>query len=129
MSVIVKTDRARWTATVKSASDLASAALAEQMLNDSEPFVPKSGGSSQSSGNLRESGRMDEGESGVRYLIWDTVYALSQWFGIVKCHGRKYRVHHYTTPGTGTKWVDKAKKQRVKDWNIVAQKGFDGGFK
>ena len=127
MSVIVKTDRTKWTATVKTASDLAAAALAEQMLNDSEPFVPLSGGSSQSSGNLRESGRIDKGESGVRYLIWDTVYALYQWFGVR--HDGTHRVHHYTTPGTGTKWVDRAKQQYAADWQKVAQSHFNGGFR
>ena len=122
MAVIVKTDRARWTQAMEHASGLAAYALAEQMLADSEKFVPYSGGSSQSAGGLRESGHIDRGESGRIYLVWDTVYALYQWFGI-RADGT-HPVRRYTTPGTGTQWVEKARAQHGDQWHEIVQKAF-----
>lgn len=127
MSVIVKTDRAKWINAINKAKDKAAYALAEQMLADSEKFVPFSAGSSQSAGNLRESGKVVQGESSGRfYLVWDTVYALYQWFG-VRADGT-HRVRNYTTPGTGTQWVEKAKAQFFGRWQKIAQKEFSDGL-
>lgn len=127
MSVIVKTDKAKWIDAINQAAGKAAYALAEQMLADSEKFVPFSAGSSQSAGNLRESGKVVQGEtSGRFYLVWDTVYALYQWFG-VRADG-SYRVQHYTTPGTGTQWVEKAKAQFSDRWQKIAQKEFTDGL-
>lgn len=127
MAVIVKTDRAKWTATMNHARDVALYALAEQMLADSEQFVPYSGGSIQSAGNLRESGRVEPGESGRLYLVWDTVYALFQWFG-VRADGT-HRVRRYTTPGTGKQWVELAKARYQARWNEIVQKAFTEGMR
>lgn len=122
MAVIVKTDKAKWIGAINAASDLASYALAEQMLADSEKYVPYSAGSSQSAGGLRESGKAERGESGRMYLVWDTVYALFQWFG-VRADGT-HRVRHYTTAGTGTQWVEKARAAHEAEWREIAQKKF-----
>ena len=127
MSVIVKTDKAKWINAINNASEKACYALAEQMLADSEKFVPYSGGSSQSAGNLRESGKVEKGESGKMYLVWDTVYALYQWFGI-RADGT-HPVKNYTTPGTGKQWVEKAKTQYNDRWRDIAQKGLTGALK
>ena len=126
MAVIVKTDRAKWTATMRHATDLAKYALAEQMLADSEQFVPYSGGSVQSAGGLRESGHIVPGDSGRIYLVWDTVYALYQWFG-VRADGT-HRVRRYTTPGTGKQWVDTAKARFGPRWSQIVQKAFTEGL-
>lgn len=126
MAVIVKTDRAKWTAAMTHATGLAKHALAEQMLADSEAFVPYSGGSIQSAGGLRESGHIVDGESGRVYIVWDTVYALYQWFG-VRADGT-HRVRHYTTPGTGRMWVDTAKARFAARWQEIAQKAFSEGL-
>ena len=122
MAVIVKTDKAKWIGAINAASELASYALAEQMLADSEKHVPYSAGSSQSAGGLRDSGRVERGESGRMYLVWDTVYALFQWFG-VRADGT-HRVRHYTTAGTGTQWVEKARAAHEAEWREIAQKKF-----
>lgn len=122
MSVIVKTDRAKWHREINRASEVAVYALAEQMLADSERFVPYSGGSSQSAGNLRESGRVEKGESGNMYLVWDTVYALYQWFGMRR--DGTHVVRNYTTPGTGKLWVEEAKGKYKDRWDTIAQKSF-----
>lgn len=122
MAVIVKTDKAKWIGAINQASDAAAYALAEQMLADSESFVPYSAGSIQSAGHLREHGTVEKGESGRYYLVWDAVYALFQWFG-VRADG-SHRVRNYTTPGTGTQWVDKAKAEHQTQWREIAQKAF-----
>lgn len=126
MAVIVKTDRQKFSGVMGKAADLAMYALAEQMLADSEKYVPFSGGSSQSAGNLRESGKVVKGEDGVFYLVYDCVYALYQWFG-VRADG-SHRVTHYTTAGTGKLWVEEAKKKYAKRWADIAQKGFNRGL-
>ena len=122
MAVIVKTDKAKWIGAINAASELASYALAEQMLADSEKYVPYSAGSTQSAGGLRDSGRVERGEGGRMYLVWDTVYALYQWFG-VRADGT-HRVRHYTTAGTGTQWVEKARAAHEAEWREIAQKKF-----
>lgn len=125
MAVIVKTDRQKLQQVLDKASELAAYALAEQMLADSEKFVPYSGGSIQSAGGLRESGKVVRGDNGAFYLVWDTVYALYQWFG-VRADGT-HRVTHYTTPGTGKQWVEAARNQYGKRWQEIAQKEFTKG--
>lgn len=128
MAVIVKTDRGKWAQAISKASDTATYALAEQMLQDSEKFIPYSGGSSQSAGNLRESGHIVKGEEkGVMYLVWDTVYALYQWFGI-RADG-SHPVHNYTTPGTGKLWVEEARKQYGDRWQDIINKKFGEALK
>ena len=126
MAVIVKTDRQKFNKVIGKASGMAAYALAEQMLADSEKFVPYSGGSIQSAGNLRESGKVVKGEDGAYYLVWDTVYALYQWYGI-RADGT-HKVTHYTTPGTGKQWVETARAQYGDRWQKVAQKSFNGGL-
>jgi hypothetical protein len=127
MSVIVKTNKQKWVNEINKASGVAAYALAEQMLADSEKFVPFSAGSSQSAGGLRESGHVVKGEGGTMYLVYDTVYALYQWFGI-RADGT-HRVKNYTTAGTGRQWVDKAKEQYGDRWRDIAQKDFTGALK
>lgn len=127
MSVIVKTNKAKWKSVVDTASGVAAYALAEQMLADSEKFVPYSGGSSQSAGGLREAGHVVKGESGEMYIVWDTVYALYQWYGI-RADGT-HKVKNYTTSGTGKQWVEKAKGQYNDRWRDIAQKSFTGALK
>ena len=127
MSVIVKTNKQKWVNAINNASGVAAYALAEQMLADSEKYVPLSGGSSQSAGGLRESGHVVQGEGGNLYIVYDTVYALYQWFGI-RADG-SHKVHNYTTAGTGKQWVDKAKEQNADRWRDIAQKSFSGALK
>ena len=126
MAVIVKTDRQKMRRIMGQASERAAYALAEQMLADSERFVPYSAGSIQSAGNLRESGKVVKGENGVFYLVWDTVYALYQWYG-VRADG-SHKVRNYTTPGTGKQWVEAARAQYGDRWQKIAQKEFNGGL-
>ena len=126
MAVIVKTDRQKFHNVINGAAELARYALAEQMLQDSEKFVPYSGGSVQSAGGLRDSGKIVDGDSGSLYLVWDTVYALYQWYGI-RADGT-HKVNNYTTAGTGKQWVETAKGQYGARWDNIAQKSFTEGL-
>lgn len=126
MSVEIQTDRAKWDDAVNSAADVALYALAEQMLADSERYVPYSAGSIQSAGHLRESGKVERGNSGEFWIVWDAVYALYQWFGMRR--DGSHQVHHYTTPGTGSQWVEKARASNETRWKSIAQKAFDKGL-
>ena len=127
MAVIINTDRMKWKATVNHACDLAAYALAEQMRRDSDKYIPYSGGSIQSAGGLRDSWAIEKGKSGTVYIVWDTVYALYQWFGM-RADG-SHKVSRYTTSGTGTQWVERAKATHGKNWAKIAQKNFTKGFK
>lgn len=128
MSVEIKTDKAAWKAIVGKAAETAAYALAEQILQDSEKYVPFSGGSYQSAGFLRE-GRIDppKGGGSELYLVYDAVYALYQWFGM-RDDGT-HKVRHYTTPGTGTQWVEKARAVYGKRWQSQAQSDFSRELK
>ena len=126
MAVIVKTDRQKFHNAINGAAKLARYALAEQMLADSEQFVPYSAGSVQSAGGLRDSGKIVEGDSDSLYLVWDQVYALYQWYGI-RADGT-HKVTHYTTAGTGKQWVEVAKGRYGARWNDIAQKSFSEGL-
>lgn len=127
MSVIVKTNRKKWLDVVNNASGVAAYALAEQILADSERYTPYSGGSSQSAGGLREAGKVVKGADGAMYVVWDSVYALYQWYGI-RADGT-HAVKHYTTAGTGKQWVEAAKAKHVEQWREIAQKQFTGALK
>lgn len=127
MSIEIKTDKAKWANAISRASERGAYALAQQMFDDSKRFVPSSGGaalgSEQSANNLRMHGRPERGESGEWYLVWDTVYAAYQWFGMRK--DGSHVVRHYTTPGTGKQWVELAKQGNERKWQAIAQKAFN----
>lgn len=127
MSVEIQTDKAKWAKIINHASERGAYALAQQMYDDCERYVPSSGGaalgSEQSANNLRENGRPEPGDSGEWFLVWDTIYALYQWFGMRR--DGSHQVHHYTTPGTGKMWVETAKEANAEKWRIVAQNAFN----
>lgn len=126
MSVEINFNKSKWISTLKAASQKATYALAAQVKADSTKFVPLSGGSTQSEGQLRAA-RIDPGESGEMYVVWDEVYAQYQWFGMRR--DGSHQVHHYTTPGTGTQWAEKARAAYGKNWQKIAQGGFNEGLK
>lgn len=121
MPVQIKTNRALWKSITDAAADVASAALAEQMIGDSRDYIPDDG-----EHILRDSGRIEESNEG-RDLVWDNVYAGYQWFG-VRADGT-HEVENYTTSGTGKAWVDEAKASQGDDWQKVAQNAFSEALK
>lgn len=121
VNVDVKTDRAKWESIVEKAADYAVEGLADQMMSDSLSFIPDDGESL-----LRDAGKIEKTGKGIRHLVWSLVYAGYQWFGVRK--DGTHVVRNYTTPGTGTKWVDRAKARFKSAWDKVAQNGFTKGF-
>lgn len=117
----IKTNQAAWKAAVQAGAEEAVEALANQMMNDSLQYIPKN------RSILRDSGSIKKEKKGVRFLVWRTVYALYQWYG-VRTDGT-HRVKKYTTRGTGTQWVEKAKAKRLSAWTKVVKNAFAKGMK
>ena len=115
----VKTNKAQWRMAVHNGSVKAAKVLAEQMHNDSLEYVPKE------ENTLRDSFHMEETAEGVD-LVWNTPYALYQWYGCFP-DGSHVIVNH-TTPGTSTMWVDKAKQKRSEVWKKVAENALREGM-
>lgn len=118
--VEVKTNKAQWRLAVRNGSMEASKMLAEQIHADSLEYVPKD------QDDLRTSFRMEEVKDGVD-LVWNTPYALYQWYGCWPDGSHVIRNH--TTPGTSTMWVDKAKQKRAEVWKKVAENALRKGMK
>lgn len=85
-------------------------ALANQVLIDSDKYIPFKAGA------LRASGHPEAGGDAVS---WNTVYARAQFYGTNGIVVFK----KYTTPGTGKLWYDKAAEANIDKWKRVAAKG------
>ncbi|WP_218925219.1 MULTISPECIES: minor capsid protein [unclassified Gemella] len=83
-------------------------ALANQILKDMTQYVPFRGG------DLRADGRVTDGGSYIRYRI---VYARAHYYGT----NGIVTFSKYTTPGTGTNWLNKTSGNIGKWENIVAK--------
>ena len=83
--------------------------VANQVVIDSENYVPSDG-----KDILRGTGHEDNGSA-----VWGTVYARAQFFGT----NGIVTFRKYTTPGTGSKWTEKASNNNMKNWEEVAKKG------
>ena len=121
MGFEIKTNRAAWKAALEAGAEAASAALAEQMMNDSLDKIPDDGEHS-----LKDHHRIDAPANGERDLVWSSVYAGYQWYGM-RVDGT-HVVEHYTTPGTGKAWVDAARAENKENWDQVAQNAFEKGM-
>lgn len=121
MGVEIKTNKAVWKAALEAGAEVASAALAEQMMNDSRDKIPDDGEHS-----LRDIGRIEKTDAGQRDLVWSSVYAAYQWYGM-RVDGT-HVVENYTTPGTGKAWVDTARAENKKKWDTVSQNAFAKGM-
>lgn len=115
----VKTNKAQWRLAVHNGTVRAAKMLAEQMHSDSLEYVPKE------ENTLRDSFRMEDVTDGVD-LVWNTPYALYQWYGCWPDGSHVVRDH--TTPGTSTMWVDKAKQKRSEVWKKVAENALREGM-
>lgn len=116
---VVKTNKAQWRMAVHNGSVKAAEMLAEQIHSDSLSFVPKE------ENTLRDSFRMEKTADGVD-LVWNTPYALYQWYGCWP--DGSHVIHDHSTPGTSTKWVDRAKQKCSKIWKKVAENAFREGM-
>ena len=82
----------------------AQAALDTQVLKDSNQFVP------YAEGDLMKSGRVDS----PGMISWNMPYARYQYY---LAEGA-----HYTTPGTGAKWFERAKALYKPAWIDLMQR-------
>ena len=99
---------------IKGATDKAEKALADQILTDSNQYVPKQ------ENTLRETPANHIDTSGEKtYLVWDTPYAAYQWYGCWP--DGSHVIKNHTTPGTTTRWVLTAQKKNRDKWLKVAQ--------
>lgn len=121
MGVEIKTDRAKWAASVAKGADSSVAALSEQMMNDSIDFIPDDG-----EHDLQQHHDIVKPANGERDLVWVQIHAGYQWYGM-RVDGT-HVVEHYTTPGTGKAWVDTARAENQATWDKVAQNGFTKGM-
>ena len=118
MPVRVSLDRAHLSARLKKGKDHCGPFLAEQILGDSRPFTP------HAEGTLEASGRVEK--IGEDYAVtYNTVYAAYQWYGCWPDGTHVIRNHDTSiNPQATTQWIEKAKRQYGKSWNIVAQREF-----
>lgn len=85
-------------------------ALANQVLMDTDKYIPTKGGALRASGQIAIDGSA---------VSWNTVYARAQFYGTNGIVVFK----KYTTPGTGKLWYDKSAEANVDKWKRVAAKG------
>ena len=83
--------------------------VADQVLADTDKYVPRREGDLAASGHIANGG--DE-------VIYNTPYAAAQYRGT---NGRQV-FRKYTTPGTGKEWYEKSKKAYLKRWQEIAKK-------
>ncbi len=83
-------------------------AIANQMMIDMQPFIPRKSGDLSGSGQATRDGVRHPGP-----------YARAQFYGGAYNKNRSYTFRRYTTPGTGKRWDLKASALHVKDWGKV----------
>ena len=107
---------------VERAAEAGLDAVADMALRDSNEKAPKLSGAMRATGKKRNDG------IGKRTLVWSGLpYILYQWFG-VRADGT-HRVRHYTTPGTGTQWAERAAEEHKADWLKAGQAAFRKGMR
>lgn len=94
-------------------------AVTEAILDYSNKLIPKA------DNYLRNSGEIHSQPS-KGLAIWNTKYARYQWYGVWE--DGTHKVKHYTEPGTGTMWAEKAARIYEKEIQKVAQNAFAGGM-
>lgn len=109
VKIVVKLDKAQAKLSPQS-RQAGQYTLANQALSNMNPYVPKKNNILSMSGTVNLDG------SAINY---NTPYAKAQFYGIVN----GYRVHRYTTPGTGRRWDLRAKSKHMSDWKRAYIKG------
>lgn len=90
-----------------------------QMKADMNKFVPYSRRNDRI--NLRGSATILGDNSGI---VYNTPYARRMYEGVVvDRNGVRHPVKHWTTPGTGDRWDEKAKPLFVSSWLDTMKKG------
>lgn len=94
------------------AVEKAQVVLDEQVLKDSNYFIPKDTGQLEDSSIIAS--RIGQGE-----LIWDTKYARKVYYGV------DINFHHDMNPNARALWFEAAKSQFLSDWVRIAGQEVD----
>ena len=120
-SVSVTLDRAHLQARMERGKDLAGAAVAEAVLNDSRPYTP------HDQGTLEDSGRVEKVDDDYA-VTWNTVYAAYQWYGCYPDGSHVIRNHDRSINAKATtQWAIEARKQYGESWQKIADKKMKEG--
>lgn len=109
----VKYNKSAFDKVLVSGTKRASWDVAQQIKGDTQNLIPKD------HGMLRDLCRVTAYDDGHAEIVWQVKYARRRYYEEAK---------HYTTPGTGTRWVEKAEQRRGDVWRIVGQKAFAKGM-
>ncbi|MBO7727333.1 MAG: hypothetical protein J6S50_02285 [Oscillospiraceae bacterium] len=121
MPVTVQMDRAHLSARMQRGKEKAGYAVANQILADSRPFVPRA------EGTLEASGRAEKLADGYA-TTWNTVYAAYQYYGCWPDGSHVVTMHnHDINARATTQWVEAARAVYGDDWEKVAQREFEKG--
>ena len=119
--ITVTVNRAHLTARMNRGKELAGAAVAEAVLNDSRPYTP------HDQGTLEDSGRVEKVD-GEYAVTWNTVYAAYQWYGCWADGTHKIKNHDRSINAKATtQWAEAAKKVYGKSWQQIADKKMKEG--
>lgn len=92
---------------------MAAAMMAEEVRSKSEQFVPKR------EGDLRSHVEVTQIDHALYDITYSQPYAARMFFGSENWH--------YTEPGTGPMWTEKAAAFYLDDWRESAKLGFRKG--
>lgn len=107
---VVTLDKNRIKARINLKKGIAQEALAQQVLKDSNYFIPKDTGDLERSGVIHSRGRE---------VVWNMPYARKQYYeGPNKSTDRN--------PNAAMKWFERAKALWMKRWELIAKKAFHG---
>ena len=99
------------------ACEFAEKAICEQIINDTRSMVPTDG-----ENHLRDMTKVEKTDDGHYCVVWDTVYAKYQWYGMWPDGTHEIKKH--TTAGTTILWGPEARKKYGKDWLTVARNAY-----
>ena len=107
---VVTLDKARIAARITVQKNMARMILAQQVLKDSNYFIPKDQGTLEASGVITAS---------ATEVIWNTPYAKAQYHGLPN-------KSKDSNPNASMKWFERAKSLWLKRWVLIARQVFRG---
>jgi len=115
MPITVRVDTSKIAPSIRKASSNALAILTQQVVKDSNMYVPVD------TGNLRNSSlRASDFSNGK--AIWDTKYAMRLYYGV------SFHFSHDVNPLAQAMWFDKAASVHSNEWADVAQRAVEKGL-
>ena len=107
---VVTLDQAKIKARINIKKGVAQMALAQQVLKDSNYFIPKDQGTLEASGVIASAGRE---------VVWSTPYAKAQYHGLPN-------KSKDSNPNASMKWFERAKALWLKRWVLIAKLAYRG---